>query len=143
MTAVTRQREESTASLKILQVKLEEARVAEAQLISNIRILDRATEPKLPSSPKVPLILAVATVAGLLLSVAMVLIRELLDNTLRHSSEISQFTDLPVLGKIPKLSHRPSFARLEQFLDTPHLVEPYRMLLKSIDRRLEKKPKLS
>ena len=102
MTAVTRQREESTASLKILQVKLEEARVAEAQLISNIRILDRATEPKLPSSPKVPLILAVATVARLLLSVAMVLIRELLDNTLRHFSEIPQFTDLPVLGKIPK-----------------------------------------
>ena len=142
LTAVTRQREESTASLKILQVKLEEARVAEAHLISNIRILDRATEPKLPSSPKIPLILAIATVAGLLLSVATVLIRELLDNTLRHSSEIPQFTDLPVLGKIPKLSHRPSFARLEQFLDTPHLVEPYRMLLKSIDRKLENKPKV-
>jgi polysaccharide biosynthesis transport protein len=142
LTAVTRQREESTASLKVLQVKLEEARVAEAQLISNIRVLDRATEPKLPSSPKVPLILAIATVAGLLLSVATVLIRELLDNTLRHSSEIPKFTDIPVLGKIPKLSYRPSFARLEQFLDTPHQVEPYRMLLKSIDRKLENKPKV-
>ena len=144
LTAVTRQREESTASLKILQVKLEEAKIAKAQLssISNIRVLDRATEPKIPSSPKLPLILAIATVAGLLLSVATVLIRELLDNTLRHSSEIPKFTDLPVLGKIPKLSYRPSFARLEQFLDTPHQVEPYRMLLKSIERKLENKPKV-
>jgi polysaccharide biosynthesis transport protein len=142
LTAVTRRREESTASLKILQAKLEEARVAEAQLISNVRILDRAKEPKLPSSPQVPMILAIAIAAGLLLSVATVLLRELLDNTLRHANEIPQFTQIPILGKIPKLAYKPSFARLEQFLDTPPLVEPYRMLLKAIDRKLATRPKI-
>ncbi len=142
LTAVTRRREESTASLKILQAKLEEARVAEAQLISNIRILDRAKEPKLPSSPQVPMILAIAIAAGLLLSVATVLLRELLDNTLRHANEIPQFTQIPILGKIPKLAYKPSFARLEQFLDTPPLVEPYRMLLKAIDRKVTTQPKI-
>jgi polysaccharide biosynthesis transport protein len=142
LTAVTREREESTVSLKGLQTKLEEARVAEAQLISNIRILDRAKEPKLPSSPNSPLILALAIVAGLLLSVATILLRELLDKTLRHANEIPKFTDIPILGKIPKLSYKLSFARLEQFLDTPHLVEPYRMLLKALDRRLTNQPKV-
>lgn len=142
LTAVTRQREESSSSLKLLQAKLEEARVAEAQLISNIRILDRAKEPKLPSSPKTPMILAIALAAGLLLAVATILLRELLDKTLRHANEIPQFTDLPILGKIPKLGYKPSFARLDQFLDTPPLVEPYRMLLKTLDRKLTTQPKI-
>jgi polysaccharide biosynthesis transport protein len=142
LTAVTRQREESTASLKILQAKLEEARVAEAQLISNVRILDRAKEPLIPSSPQIPMILAIAIAAGLLLAVATVLLRELLDNTLRHANEIPQFTEIPILGRIPKLAYKPSFARLEQFLDTPPLVEPYRMLLKAIDRKLATQPKI-
>ncbi len=142
LTAVTREREEATASLKALQTKLEEARVAEAQLISNIRILDLAKEPKLPSAPNSPMILAIAIVAGLLLSVGTILLRELLDKTLRHANEIPKLTDLPVLGKIPKLSHKPSFDRIEQFLDTPHLVEPYRMLLKAVDRKLANQPKV-
>jgi polysaccharide biosynthesis transport protein len=142
LTAVTREREEASVSLKGLQSKLEEARVAEAQLISNIRILDRAKEPKLPSSPNSPIILALAIAAGLLLSVATILLRELLDNTLRHANEIPKLTNLPVLGKIPKLAYKPSFDRLEQFLDTPHLVEPYRMLLKALDRKLTNQPKV-
>ncbi len=142
LTAVTRQREESSSSLKLLQAKLEEAKIAEAQLISNIRILDRAKEPQLPSSPKTPMVLAIALAAGLLLAVATILLRELLDNTLRHANEIPQFTDLPILGKLPKLPYKTSFARLNQFLDTPPLVEPYRMLLKTLDRKLATQPNI-
>ncbi len=136
LTAVTRQREETSASLKGIQTKLEEARVAEAQLISNIRILDRAVAPQKSSSPQQPVILAVAIAAGLILAVGLSLLMELMDNTLRDPKELAALTNVRLLGKLPKLPFKPTYSRIDQFLDMPHLVEPYRMLLKTIDRSL-------
>ncbi len=136
LTAVTRQREETSASLKGIQTKLEEARVAEAQLISNIRILDRAVAPQISSSPKQPVILAVAIAAGLILAVGLSLLMELMDNTLRDPKELAALANVRLLGQLPKLPFKPTYGRIDQFLDTPHLVEPYRMLLKTIDRSL-------
>ncbi len=136
LTAVTRQREETSASLKGIQSKLEEARVAEAQLISNIRILDRAVAPQISSSPKQPVILAVAIVAGLILAIGLSLLMELIDNTLRDPKEFAAQANVRILGKLPKLPFKPTYGRIDQFLDMPHLVEPYRMLLKTIDRSL-------
>jgi polysaccharide biosynthesis transport protein len=143
LTAVTRQREESSASLKSIQTKLEEARVAEAQLISNIRIVDRAVAPKNASSPQQPVILAVAITAGLILAVALALLLERLDNTLHHSKELSALTHLRVLATLPKLPFKPTYGRLDAFLDQSRLVEPYRMLLKTLDRRLSTQPNAS
>lgn len=142
LTAVTRQREESSAALKNIQTKLEEARVAEAQLISNIRLLDRAVPPKNASSPQQPVILAVAIAAGLILATGLALLMELMDNTLRTSKELSTLTDIRILGKLPRLPFKPTYGRLDQFLDTPHLVEPYRMLLKTIERRIAQPSKV-
>lgn len=142
LSAVTRQREELSLSLKGIQTKLEEARIAEAQLISNIRVLDRAAVPTQPSSPQQTVIMAVAIAAGLVLATGLSLLLELLDNTLRDPKELSDLTDIPILGKLPKLPFKPTYARIDQFLDMPHLVEPYRMLLKAIDRQLIQRPKI-
>ncbi len=142
LSAVTRQREEKSLSLKGIQTKLEEARIAEAQLISNIRVLDRAEVPTKPSSPQQTVIMAVAIAAGLVLAIGLSLLLELLDNTLRDPKELPGLTDIPILGKLPKLPFKPTYARLDQFLDMPNLVEPYRMLLKALDRRLVQRPKI-
>ena len=142
LSAVTRQREEKSLSLKGVQTKLEEARIAEAQLISNIRVLDRAEVPTKPSSPQQTVIMAVAIAAGLVLATGLSLLLELLDNTLRDPKELPGLTDIPILGKLPKLPFKPTYARLDQFLDMPNLVEPYRMLLKALDRRLVQRPKI-
>lgn len=142
LSAVTRQREEKSLSLKGVQTKLEEARIAEAQLISNIRVLDRAEVPTKPSSPQQTVIMAVAIAAGLVLATGLSLLLELLDNTLRDPKELSGLTDIPILGKLPKLPFKPTYARIDQFLDMPNLVEPYRMLLKALDRRLVQRPKI-
>lgn len=142
LSAVTRQREEKSLSLKGVQTKLEEARIAEAQLISNIRVLDRAEVPTRPSSPQQAVIMAVAIAAGLILAIGLSLLLELLDNTLRDPKELSGLTDSPILGKLPKLPFKPTYARIDQFLDMPNLVEPYRMLLKAIDRCLVQRPKI-
>ncbi len=65
LAALVRQRQESENSLKLLQGKLEEARIAEAQLVGNVRIIDRAETPSSPAAPKPSMVLVVAVFAGL------------------------------------------------------------------------------
>jgi capsular exopolysaccharide synthesis family protein len=134
LTALTRQREEAGESLKLLQSKLEEARIAEAQLVSNVRIIERAAVSTSPTSPKLAATLAIAGVFGLILATGMVLLLEVMDNTLRDTSEVAELLEIPVLGVLPKLPAKTISLHLpERFLDDTSLVEPYRMLLKTLE----------
>ncbi|MGI8504525.1 MAG: GumC family protein, partial [Hassallia sp.] len=81
--ALTREREDATASLKSLQSKLEEARITEAQKVSNLRLIEAAKPPTIASSPKRSAVLALAAVFGTVLGTAVMLLLELMDNTLK------------------------------------------------------------
>lgn len=136
LTALVRQREEAAQSLKLLQTKFEEARIAEAQLVSNIRIIARATIPDSPASPKLSIVLFVASVFGMILAVGIVLLLEVLDNTLRDASEAEELLQLPLLGILPRLTAQTlKLDSAGTFLHDVGLVEPYRMLLKTLEFR--------
>jgi capsular exopolysaccharide synthesis family protein len=136
LTVLTREREEAAVSLKLLQTKLEEARVAEAQKVSNLRMIDEAKIPTKPTAPKPLAILVIATVFGSILAISIILLLELLDKTLHDGSEAEKLLQLPVLGALPSLPLIGlSLEAAETFLDDVGLVEPYRMLLKNIDFR--------
>jgi polysaccharide biosynthesis transport protein len=135
LTALTRAREEAAESFKTLQRKLEEARIAEAQKVSNIRVIETASIPTLPSDPKPPIILAIAGAFGILLSTGMVLLLELMDNRLHDVAE-AELLELPLLGILPRLpKSNLALKSADLFLDDMGLVEPYRMLLKTLELR--------
>jgi chain length determinant protein EpsF len=64
---------------------------------TNISILNPATEPLDPSSPKLFLFLFVSVFVGMLLGVGAALIAELLDQRVRNSDALKAATGLPVL----------------------------------------------
>ncbi|NEO11131.1 MULTISPECIES: polysaccharide biosynthesis tyrosine autokinase [unclassified Moorena] len=140
---LVRRQEEAIASLKLLQNKLEEARIAEAQLVNNIQIIERA---KLPSSPKEPnpkVVLVIATAAGIALAVGMVLLLEVMDNTLHDASEAEALLNLPRLGVLPKIPAQAlSLKQPNRFLADMRLIEPYRLLLTTMELRAQKKLQL-
>lgn len=68
---------------------------------NNISIIDRSETPASPYSPHVMLNLFIAGAAGLLFSVAGVLILEHMDNTIKTPDDIETHLKLPVLGVIP------------------------------------------
>lgn len=140
LTILVRQREEATASLKLLQSKLEEARIAEAQLISNIRIIEQAQIPSAAAGPNSKVVLVVAIVFGTILAVGIILLLEVMDNKLRDASDAEDLLKLPILGVLPNLpKEAQSLEKPDQFLDNVGLVEPYRRLLKTLEfRSLEK-----
>ncbi len=136
LTPLTRQREESAESLKLLQSKLEEARIAEAQLVGNIQIIEAAQPPTQPSLPNKRTVLAIAIVFGTALATGIVLLLELMDHTLKDASEAEELLKLPLLGVLPRLpGHAIALEPSAQFLDHVGLVEPYRTLFKNLEFR--------
>lgn len=134
LAALIREKEEAAASLKLLQSKLEEARLAEAQLNSNIRVVGQAELPEEAISPQPAAVLVMGLFAGSVLAASAVLLLDLLDPSLHNSREVEDLVDLPVLGVLGHMP--PSLVNtngLVTFLDNPDWVEPYRSLLKNID----------
>ncbi|KAB8331272.1 polysaccharide biosynthesis tyrosine autokinase [Scytonema tolypothrichoides VB-61278] len=136
LTILTRKREEAAASLKFLQGKLEEARLTEAQKVSNIRAIENAVAPSSPSQPKQKVVLALAAAFGTMLAVGVVLLLEVMDNTLRDATEAEELLQLPLLGILPRLPAKTLVLEpANQFLDNMELIEPYRTLFKTLEFR--------
>jgi polysaccharide biosynthesis transport protein len=143
LTALTRTREEAAESVKILQRKLEEAKIAEAQKVSNLRVIEAAKLAILPASPQIPVVLLVAGVLGTLMASGVALILEVIDNRLHDADEAEAWLELPLLGVLPRLpGSNLALASADSFLDDTGLVEPYRMLLKSLEYRSVDNPRV-
>lgn len=91
--------------------------------INNIAIVDPAEVPKIPSSPKLLLNLALALFAGVGIGIMLALALEQLDEAITDPSEVERRLGLPVLGTVPKTDDvEPSKALLDR---KSELVEAY------------------
>lgn len=143
LATIVRKRQEAESSLKFLQSKLEEARIAEAQKISNIRIIETATVPTSPTSPKPTITLVLAIVFGGVLAIGVVILLEVMDNTLKNSTEVEALLELPLLSVLPPLpSKKLKLNSAEKLLENISFVEPYRNLFKMLQISGLQKPRL-
>ena len=135
LTNLVRSREAAETNLKQLQSKLQEATIAEAQLVSNIQIISLADIPVSAEWPKKPVVILIAIFFGLILVVVEVIFLELIDNSLYDSNEVENILKLPNLGGLPTLPDNLIDFNLDAFLDNGPLVEPYYKLLQSLKFR--------
>lgn len=70
---------------------------------TNVAILNQATPPLLPDSPKILLNLVVGLFAGFALAIGLILTLEVCNRRLRSIEDLTDFTDLPVLAELPQL----------------------------------------
>lgn len=85
----------------MLNRKLEETKITEFQTPNNVQVIDEPTVPDGRSSPRLKLCLMLAILLGLLCSSGYVLIKELLNKSIRNVDNVKQFLKLPVLGILP------------------------------------------
>ncbi|MEO0948629.1 MAG: GNVR domain-containing protein [Cyanobacteria bacterium J06641_5] len=131
---LSRQQQETSVSLEVLQRKLEEARIAEAQLVSLVRVIDEAVGPAEQSWPNLPVIFVLAAASGTILAAGTVVLLELLDDKVYDLEDIQALSGLPVLGSAPRVAAKklsPVIAR--QLLDNQDYVETYRRIIKRIE----------
>jgi capsular polysaccharide biosynthesis protein len=70
---------------------------------TSIKIIDNSTLPEKPYSPNVKKYTAYGFVFGLFLGVAIAVLIELLDRTIKSEEDINAiYADIPVLGSIPE-----------------------------------------
>ena len=70
---------------------------------NNVAIVDTAKVPERPSSPRPLINMLIALLAGLILGVALAVIREQIDETIADPSDVERRIGLPLLGVIPKV----------------------------------------
>ncbi|MFQ4138986.1 GumC family protein [Nodosilinea sp. PGN35] len=129
LAGLVRRRSEAEQTLRLLQDKLEEARLAEAQLVSNIRTLGVPSRPDRPASPNAKVVLVLGTVMGLVLAGGAIALLDLLDDRIHPTTNLEDLLQLPVLGDLPALPPQLLTAgRLRDFLADDERVEPYRRL---------------
>lgn len=69
---------------------------------TNVSVLNPASEPALPSSPKVMLNTLVALFLGGLFAIGFALLRELMDRRVRGVEDLTEALGIPLLGTLPK-----------------------------------------
>ena len=70
---------------------------------TNVAILNPATPPLFPDSPKILLNLVVGLFVGVVLAIGLILTLEVCNRRLRSAEDLVDFTDLPVLAELPML----------------------------------------
>ncbi len=80
------------------------ARIAGFEHIGSLQILSNPSLPTAPAGPDVTRNTLMGLLLGFVLSAAIVIARELLDNRIQSSEEISELFGLPIFGTVPDFS---------------------------------------
>jgi polysaccharide biosynthesis transport protein len=80
---------------------------------TNLYVLNPASEPTQPSSPRTTLNMLLSLFVGTLLAVGVALLKELFDRRVRSAAELVQGLDLPLLGVLARKSTGKLFGRKE------------------------------
>jgi capsular exopolysaccharide synthesis family protein len=83
--------------------RLEEVQLTAQTQFNNVSIIDKALIPKSPSSPNLPMSMAVAFFVGLVGGVGLAVVREYIDDTISSQLDVSAYLKVPFLGLVPKL----------------------------------------
>ncbi len=75
-------------------------KVSSLMKIENVQVLDMAVMPTSPISPNKKRNIAIAGVLGVMISVFIIFIIEMFDNTIKTPEDVSNRLELPVLGVI-------------------------------------------
>ena len=97
-----------------LQQRYEEARLAEASTIPDVRVLDAAVAPRWPTKNSGPRFMLMGLVGGVAMSLVGVFLADRLDGRIRYPDQVTHEMGLHILGAVPRLPSRLASARPEQ-----------------------------
>jgi polysaccharide biosynthesis transport protein len=84
--------------------RVKEVNISSTMVSSNVSVIDPASLPSFPFSPKKLQNMALATLLGLILGVALALLAETLDDSIKSTEDLEKTCNLPLLGTLPKLN---------------------------------------
>lgn len=97
-----RERDSQAGLYDMVTSRMKEADITSALPYNNVRVLDRAMAPKAPFRPNLTINLLAALMFGLVLGVALIILLELLDTTVKNQLDVERLK-LPFLGLLPEI----------------------------------------
>jgi tyrosine-protein kinase Etk/Wzc len=86
-----------------VQARHEDARLAEASTLPDVRILDRAVVPERPTQNRAPALVFLGLLGGLGMGVLAALLLDRVDRRVRYPEQVTMEMGLPILGVVPYL----------------------------------------
>lgn len=74
---------------------------ADQQSPVKLSVVQKAQEPSSPSSPNIPLYMAVGLVAGVIVGVLVALLRDMLSTRVEEVRDLQEIIDAPIMGRVP------------------------------------------
>lgn len=102
----TREAESSRLIYEYFLNRMKETSVQQGIQQADSRVLSDAVIPGAASAPRKSMIVAMATILGLMLGTGVVLLREARQNTFRSARELEEMTGRTVMGQIPQIPSR-------------------------------------
>jgi polysaccharide biosynthesis transport protein len=99
-----RSREENEKLYGLLNARMKEADLARMMRANNLRIVETATVPTEPVSPRVALNVAIGLLGGFLLGIGLPLLREQLDSSVKTPADVEERLGATFLGLLPELT---------------------------------------
>lgn len=90
----------------MLAKRLEEAKVAEVMVPTEVQVVDNPTLPDKPIAPRKGLTLVIGFLLGLLGSTAYVIVNSLLNRKIKTADDVEKYLGLPVLGVVPLVKEK-------------------------------------
>jgi succinoglycan biosynthesis transport protein ExoP len=123
-----------------LQQRYEEARLADASSMPDVRILDAAVSPEAPIKNTAPRLILLGLIGGLGLALAGAVFLDRIDPRIRYPSEITQGMGLPILGAVPHLKRPSRHALTSEGPDNNGVIEALRGIRLSLVHSLGASP---
>ncbi len=104
LAAITRRSNVDAELYTFLLKKHEEARIAQAAVVGNLRVVDEGVAAEKPVSPDWKRLMLLGLLTGLMLGVGAAFAVEYTDDSVKSRLEAEEAFDLPILGAIPSVS---------------------------------------
>ena len=100
---LTREQQAAATLYTTLSTRYEEAKLALASAIPDVKVLDAAVTPRSPTSNSAPRIILLGFMASVGLAIGLALLLDQLDKRFRYPDQVTRELGLSILGAVPAL----------------------------------------
>ncbi len=127
--------------LESMLIRMRETSVTSSIETENARIIDPASEPQTPISPKVGLNLAFGVLAGIVLGIGSAYLIAMIQDGVKTTFDVETFVGLPLIGVIPRVERmdQPDKAQIVSNGAAPMIAEAFLSLYSTLHVNEESK----